>query len=137
MKLESEHWLDEAGRMERSLRQLDNAALDTMHGLVGANPTLISPTAFMAVAELKAVFQRYGAAGDELRSKLGTTKRTGGGKVERKEEIAKQAAIGLFANAMFRLSGAHRDLLVSRLARAAFKDYTISDRDVYRLRSRR
>jgi hypothetical protein len=137
MKREGERRLYEAGRMERFLRQLDNDALDAMHGFGRVDPTLVPPGVFMAVAELRAFFQHYGAAGPELRSQLRTTKRTGGGIAVRKQEIAKQAAIGAFAAAMFDLSGAHRDFLVSRLVRAAFDDRSISDRDVYRLRSRR
>ena len=79
MKREGERRLYEAGRMERFLRQLDNDALDAMHGFGRVDPTLVPPGVFMAVAELSAFFQHYGAAGPESRSQLGTTKRTGGG----------------------------------------------------------
>ena len=137
LKQESKRRLDELDRIERFLRRLGGDALDTMHGFGRVDPTLVPPTAFMAVAELRTLFQRYGAAGPELRDQLGTTKRTGGGITQRELGVAKQAAISLFAAAMFNLSGAHRDLLVSRLVRAAFNDRGISDRDVYRLRSRR
>ena len=136
MEREGERRLDEANRTERFLSQLNNDTLDVMHGFGRVNPTLVPPGVLRAAAELRAFFQHYAAAGPELRSQLGTTKRTGGGKAERKQEIAKQAAISLFATALFNLSRAHRDVLVSRLVRAAFDDCTISDRDVCRLRSR-
>jgi hypothetical protein len=135
MKRESNRRVDEVGRIDRFLRQHDNDARDLMHGFAPVNPMLVSPTVFMAIAELKAVLQRHGAAGPELRSQLGTTKRTGGCIARRKLKIAKEAAISAFAAAMFNLSGAHRDVLVSRLAGAAF-DRSVSDRDVRRLRSR-
>ena len=136
LKQESERRLDELDRIERFLRRLDGDALDTMHGFGRVDPTLVPPAAFMAVAELRALFQHYGAAAPELRTQLGTTKRTGGGITKRELEIAKQAAISAFAAAMFNLSGAHRDILVARLAGAAFDDRSVSDRDVRRLRSR-
>ena len=136
LKQESKGWLDDLDRMERFLRRLDGDALDTMHGFGRVDPTLTPPAAFMAVAELRALLQRHSAAAPELRAQFGTTNRTGGGISEREFEIAKQAAISAFAAAMFNLSGAHRDILVSRLAGVAFDDRRVSDRDVRRLRSR-
>lgn len=122
LKHESRRRLDDLDRIERFLRRLDGDALDTMHGFGRVDPTRVPPAAFMAVAELRALFQHYGAAAPELRAQFGTTKRTGGGMTKREIEIAKQAAISAFAAAMFNLSGVHRDVLVSRLAGAAFDD---------------
>jgi hypothetical protein len=136
LKQESERRLNELGRIERFLRRLDVGALDTMHGFGRVDPTLTPPTAFMDVAELRAILQHLGAAAPELRAQLGTTNRTGGGITKRELGIAKQAAISAFAAAMFNLSGAPRDILVARLVGAAFNDRSISDRDVRRLRSR-
>jgi hypothetical protein len=86
LKQESERRLDELDRIDRLLRRLDSDALDTLHGFGRVDPTLVPPAAFMAVAELRALFQRYGAAVPELRSQLGTTKRTGGGIAKRQLE---------------------------------------------------
>ena len=74
LKDESKRRLNELDRIERFLRRLDGDALDSMHGFGRVDPTLAPPTAFMAVAELRAVFQHYGAAASELRAQFGTTK---------------------------------------------------------------
>ena len=136
LKDESKRRLNELDRIERFLRRLDGDALDSMHGFGRVDPTLAPPAAFMAVAELRAVLQHYVAAAPELRAQFGTTTRTGGGITKREREIAKQAAIGAFAAALFNLSGAPRDIFVARLVGAAFGDSSVSDRDVRRLRSR-
>ena len=132
---EGKRRLDDLDRIERFLRRLDGDALDTVHGFGRVEPDAGSPCRLYGVAELRALFQRYGAASPELRAQLGTTRRTGGGITKREIEIAKQAAISAFAAAMFDLSGVHRDVLVSQLAGAAFDDRSVSDRDVRRLHS--
>jgi hypothetical protein len=136
MKDESKRRLNELDRIERFLRRLGGDALDSMHGFGRVDPTLVPPAALMAVAELRAVLQQYGAAAPELRAQFGTTTRTGGGITKRELKTAKQAAISAFAAALFNLSGAQRDSLVARLVGAAFGDSSVSDRDVLRLRSR-